>query len=473
VLSLGSENYNLEESGTETISTTSEKSIIGQLSQYIAAARRTELPTEVSSRGRQHILDAIAAMVSGSALPPGRLAIRYIEGQGGAQEARVIGSSLLTTAVNAALANGVMAHSDETDDSHAPSSTHPGCAIVPAALAMAERAGADGRDFLRAVVAGYDVGCRVTQALGPSFLSGKGLSSHSIGGTFGAAAAAASLANLNPLEVSYALSYAAQQASGVKAWVQSEDHIEKAFDFAGMPARNGVTAATLVQAGFTGVADVFQGEQNFLKAYSDDPQAEELVRGLGAEYEIMRANIKKFCVGSAIQAVLDALLQIIGEHRLSADDVDYLVARVPETGGRIVNDRNMPNVNLQYILAAALLDGRHSFEAAHAYERMKDPRVLAVKSRIKLELDPELTHARPRRQGIVEVYTRDHRMLRVHVKSVRGTADNPMSDREVEDKARDLVAPVLGSAKCEKLLALVKNLDRVADVRELSSVLAN
>jgi 2-methylcitrate dehydratase PrpD len=451
----------------------SDKPIIDQLSEYIAKARRMELPDNVSIRARHHILDAIAAMVSGSVLPPGRLAIRYIQGQAGTQEARVIGSQLLTTAVNAALANGVMAHSDETDDSHAPSSTHPGCAIVPAALAMAEREGADGKALLRAVVAGYDIGCRVTQALGPSFLSGKGLSSHSIGGTFGAAAAGASLANLNPVEVSHALSYAAQQASGVKAWVQSEDHIEKAFDFAGMPARNGVTAVTLVQAGFTGVADVFQGEQNFLKAYSDNSKAEELVHGLGSNYEITRANIKKFCVGSAIQAVLDALLQIIGEHRVTADDVDRLVARVPENGGRIVNDRNMPNVNLQYILSAALLDGRLSFAAAHDYERMKDPRVLAVKSRIKLELDPELTHARPRRQGIVEVYTRDGRTLRVHVKSVRGTADNPMSDQEVEAKARDLVAPVLGSEKCEKLLALVKNLERLENVRDLGAALTN
>jgi 2-methylcitrate dehydratase PrpD len=451
----------------------SDKPIIGQLSEYIANARQIELPENVSIKARHHILDAIAAMVSGSVLPPGRLAIRYIRGQAGAQEARVIGSQLLTTAVNAALANGVMAHSDETDDSHAPSSTHPGCAIVPAALAMAERDGADGRSLLRAVLAGYDVGCRVTQALGPRFLSGKGLSSHSIGGTFGAAAAGASLANLNPIEVSYALSYAAQQASGVKAWVQSEDHIEKAFDFAGMPARNGVTAVTLVQAGFTGVADVFEGEQNFLKAYSDDPKAAELARGLGSDFEIMRTNIKKFCVGSAIQAVLDALLQIIGEHRVTADDIDYLVARVPENGGRIVNDRNMPNVNLQYILAVALLDGGLTFAAAHDYARMKDPRVLAVKSRIKLDLDPELTHARPRRQGIVEVYTKDGRTLRVHVKSVRGTADNPMNDQEVEAKARDLIAPVLGSEKCEKLLALVKNLERVADVRELSSTLAN
>jgi 2-methylcitrate dehydratase PrpD len=429
------------------------------------------LPDQVTARVRHHILDAIAAMVSGSELPPGRLAIRYVRAQEGAREARVVGTRFLTTAVNAAMANGIMAHSDETDDSHAPSSTHPACAVVPAALAMAEREGADGQSFLRAVALGYDIGCRVTQALKPDFLSSKGLSSHSIGGTFGAAAAGASLAGLNPTEVRHALSYAAQQASGVKAWVQSEDHIEKAFDFAGMPARNGVTAVALVQAGFTGVRDVFQGEQNFLHAYAKEPNAAELVRGLGSEFEITRANIKRFCVGSAIQAVLDALLQIIAEHRIGAEDVDSLIARVPENGGRIVNDRNMPNVNLQYILSVALLDGGLTFAAAHSYERMRDPSVLAVKSRVQLVLDPDLTHARPRRQGIVEVRTKDGRNLRVHVKSVRGTADNPMNDAEVEAKARDLIAPVLGSGKCERLLALLRNLQQVKDVRELASVL--
>src|SRR5262245_54591753 len=188
-----------------------DQSIVKQISDYIAGARGLQLPSEVAARGRQHTLDTIAAMVSGSALPPGRLAIRYVTAQGGDPQARVVATSMLTTAVNAALANGIMAHADETDDSHAPSSTHPGCAIVPAALAMAERVGATGSALLRAVIIGYDVGCRVTQALGPSFLSGKGLSSHSIGGTFGAAAAAASLANLDPIEISHALSYAAQQ----------------------------------------------------------------------------------------------------------------------------------------------------------------------------------------------------------------------------------------------------------------------
>jgi 2-methylcitrate dehydratase PrpD len=461
-----------ESAREEAINSASDKSIIiGRLSDYIARAGQAELPSSVSRRARHHILDTIAAMVSGSVLPAGRLAVRYIQSQGGTPEAQPVGSSLLTSAVNAALANGVMAHADETDDSHAPSSTHPGCAIVPAALALAEREGADGRALLRAVVAGYDVGCRVTQALGPNFLSSKGLSSHSIGGTFGAAAAAASLAHLTSREVTFALSYAAQQASGVKSWVQSDDHIEKAFDFAGMPARNGVTAVTLVQSGFTGVDDVFQGEQNFLNAFSADPKAEELVRGLGFEYEITRANIKKFCVGSAIQAPLDALLLIMDKHRVTPADLECLVARVPENGGRIVNDRNMPNVNLQYILSVALLDRGLTFAAAHSYERMKDPDVLAVKARITLELDAALAQARPRRQGIVEIRTRDGRVVREHVKTVRGTADNPMSDEEIEAKARDLIAPVLDTNRCENLLALVRNLEAVADVRELRPLL--
>ncbi|MGH7848056.1 MAG: MmgE/PrpD family protein [Candidatus Binatia bacterium] len=447
-------------------------SIIRKVSDYIAGASSVSLPAEVSVKAKHHILDTIGAMVSGSKLPPGHLAIEYIRAQGGTPEAQVIGSSLVTTAVNAALANAIMAHSDETDDSHAPSSTHPGCAIVPAALAMAERQGSSGAEFLQAVVVGYDIGCRVTRALGPQYLSSKGLSSHSIGGTFGAAAAAARLANFSPPQVTYALSYAAQQASGIKAWLQSDDHIEKAFDFAGMPSRNGTTAVTLVQAGFTGVADVFEGERNFLQAYSADPNPGELVRGLGAEFEIMRTNIKKYCVGSAIQAPLDALLQIIAEHSLTADQVDSLIAHVPENGGSIVNDRNMPDVSLQYILSAALLDGELTFAAAHSFERMSDPRILDVKSRIRLHLDPELTHARPRRQGIVEVFTKDGRTLKKHVVGVRGTAANPMATSEVEEKARDLIASIVGKDRCNSLFLMVENVEKLGDIRELRSVLA-
>lgn len=206
------------------------------LARYMAAARRRNLPPRVIEKAKHHVLDTLASMVSGSRLLPGRRALAYVAALGGRKESLVAGSSIVTNAVNAALANGMMAHADETDDTHVSSHTHPGCAVVPAALAIAERAGTDGKAFLRAVVLGYDVGCRLTKALDVDALTAAYRSPHSFGGAFGAGAAAGSLLGLNATQVRHLLSYCAQMASGCTSNVRDSEHIEKAFDFAGMPA---------------------------------------------------------------------------------------------------------------------------------------------------------------------------------------------------------------------------------------------
>src|SRR5437879_2675990 len=285
--------------------------VMRELSAYIAAALPRPLPAAVVEKTKHHILDTIAAMVSGSRLAPGKKAIAYVKILGGVKEACVIGSNVITTAGNAALANGMLAHADETDDSHAPSLTHPGCGIVPAALAMAERERCNGTALLRAVALGYDVGCRLTQSLDAYQFREDGHSTHSFGPMFGAAAAAGALADLRERQVRHLLSFTAQQASGISCWMRDGEHVEKAFDFGGMPARNGVTAATMVAHGFTGVDDVFSGERNFFAAYGRDPNPGELVRELGSTFEIMNTNIKRWSVGSPIQAPLDALLELI------------------------------------------------------------------------------------------------------------------------------------------------------------------
>jgi 2-methylcitrate dehydratase PrpD len=136
--------------------------VMAELSDYIVQSPRKALPAAVSEKTKHHVLDTLAAMVSGSRLLPGRKAISYVKSLGGAKEACVVGSRIVTNAVNAALANGMCAHADETDDSHAASLTHPGCGVVPAALAMAEREQRGGAALLRAVALGYDVGCRLT-----------------------------------------------------------------------------------------------------------------------------------------------------------------------------------------------------------------------------------------------------------------------------------------------------------------------
>ena len=176
----------------------------------------------------------------------------------------------------------MLAHADETDDFHPLSLSHPGAAVVPAALAAGERFGIDGTRFLRAVALGYDIGPRFTATLGrQQYMATTSRSTHSLAGTFGAAAAAGCCAGLNAQQMRWLLAYAAQQASGIGTWQRDTDHIEKAFDFGGMPARNGVTAALLVQAGGTGVEDVLSGADNFFAAFEPINDARHGGRSLG------------------------------------------------------------------------------------------------------------------------------------------------------------------------------------------------
>src|SRR5258706_2836104 len=197
---------------------------MGRLSTYRAAGDTRGLPAAVAEKAKRHILDTFAAMVSGADRPPGQIAIRMARAHAGEKVATVAGSDVVCGPMEAALANGMLAHSDETDDSHAPSQSHPGCAVVPAAYAVGEQFGIDGTRLLRAVALGYDVGTRMNMALGVSgFQTEIGASSHALAALFGAAAASASAASLTAQQMRWVLDYSAQQASGTKAWQRDTD----------------------------------------------------------------------------------------------------------------------------------------------------------------------------------------------------------------------------------------------------------
>jgi 2-methylcitrate dehydratase PrpD len=437
------------------------------LAGYIAQAPALRLPAEVAEKARHHILDTLAAMVSGSRLPPGRAAIAYVRRLGGTRDASVAGSKVVTSCVNAALANGMLAHADETDDSHAPSRNHPGCAVVPAALAAAETVRASGAQFLRAVVLGYDVAARINYALGADAFAFAGRLTHSFGGTFGAGAAAAALVRLDALQARHLLSYCAQQASGVGASVRDADHIEKAFDFGGMPARNGVTAAAMVAAGFTGVDDVFSGERNFLQAYAMKPDPAQLALGLGQHFEILGTNIKKWSAGSPAQSAIDALLHLMETNGITAAMIKAITVQLPTGSDRTVDRTPAPDVNVQHLLALLLIDGTLTFRSIHDHARMVDPRILALRARIQVVPSEALLHARPRRQAIVAVDTHDGARHSHRIVAVRGTADNPMERSEVEAKARDLMSGILGRKRTETLIGAIRDLAAVKNMARL------
>jgi 2-methylcitrate dehydratase PrpD len=297
-------------------------------------------------------------------------------------------------------------------------------------------------------------------------------SAEGVGATFGAAAAAAAMARLDEPGMRFALSYAAQQVSGVWSWERDLEHVEKAFDFAGMGARNGVTAALMVETGFTGVPDVLDGEHNALEAHSREPRPEEMVSGLGARFFITETAIKTFSVGFPVQAALDAFFVLRREHGLTPANVDRIVVRLPEDGAAIVDNRAMPDVNCQYLIAVALVDGALSFDASHSYERMKDPQVLNVKARVQLVGDRALMDPAAPRSGRVDVTLRDGRTVSHFTRYAPGSQENPLDTPSVVAKARGLMAPVLGAAKTEALIQRVNTLENLKSVRELMPFLS-
>jgi 2-methylcitrate dehydratase PrpD len=426
----------------------------------------------VTEKAKQHILDTLAAMISGSELTPGRAALQFAGVYGGKEVATVVASKIVCGPIEAGMTNGVLAHADETDDSHAPSQSHPGCAVVPAALAVGERFGISGTHFLRAVTLGYDVGPRVTMTLGgQQFEAESHWSTHSISPLFGAAAAAGCAAGLNVAQMRFLLGYTAHQSSGLGAWNRDTEHIQKAFHFGGMTARSGITSALIVQAGWTGVEDIFSGKDNFFAAYNPHADPAGLAEKLGDRFEITRTNIKKWPVGSPIQAALDALEILRKQRPFDSNEVRQVTVQLATDEAAIVNNREIPDICVQHMLAVMLMDKTVTFRSAHDKARMNDPATLREREKVKLIPDEQLERLMPLRVAIVEVQLTDGTRLTQRVDNVRGTASNPMTRDEIVAKARDLIAPILGAAQSANLIDRVLNLDQVKDIRELRLLL--
>jgi 2-methylcitrate dehydratase PrpD len=446
--------------------------VMDKLSAYMSQASARALPIETLENAKEHILDTFAAMVSGSDLLPGLAALRFVRAYGGKKVSTVVASDILCGPIEAALTNGMLAQADETDDSHAPSHSHPGCAVIPAALAAGEQFRISGTHFLRAVTLGYDVGSRFTMTMGgASYENESHRSTHSIAPIFGAAAAAGCAAGLNPKQMRLLLGYTAQQCSGLTSWRRDTEHTQKAFVFAGMTARSGVTSALVVQSGWTGVEDILSGTDNFFQAYCPAADPAGLIDKLGERYEITQTDVKKWTVGSPIQAVLDALVILLKRRPFEADQVQRVTVRLAPREAITVNNREMPDICVQHMVAVTLLDKTATFASAHDKARMQDPAVLRQRAKVQLLPDQELERFLPTRAARVDVTLADGTQLTEEVDVVRGTAKNPMTRDEIVAKTYDLVTPILGAATCSSLLDKVLNLENVKDVRELRPVL--
>lgn len=419
------------------------RDIEATLADYIATAASAELPEDVVIRTRCHLLDTLAAILSGRFLAAGEFGYRFAEATGAGTDATLLGSDRKTGVEMAAFANAMAAHADETDDSHVQGRFHPGCGIIPASLAVAEREQATADRLLKAIALGYDIGARSTMALGYTSPRTAVFSTHAFGALFGAAASAGALIGVSAAQANALLSFAVQQASGLPYWNRDPDHIEKSFDFGARAARNGVFAALLAKAGMTAPDHPLTGPRSYLEAYAETSDPEQLSAGLGARFEILNASIKKWSVGSPIQSVLDAIEALYGGRSVAPESIARVTVHLPSNRIHIVDDKHMPAVCAQHLVAMSLLHGKVSFALSHDVGMMDHPAILALRKKITLVPSETLTEARPERQSIVEVERADGTLERHHTKVVRGTPTDPMPPSEVGAKAADILGPIL------------------------------
>jgi 2-methylcitrate dehydratase PrpD len=415
--------------------------LTGRVIAHLAARREKLRSPEARTATELHLLDTLAAVISGRVMPVGEVAGRWLAKRRTDGRCSVAGESRLQHLEEAAFVNAMCAHADESDDSHEPSRSHPGASIVPTAIAVGEHLGSSGPEVLEAVALGYEA-CALMNWLTWSTAAQRRrahASTHGMGGLWGSSVAAAVLHRFDEPQMRALISYTGQLAGGLGTWLRDEHHIEKAFVFSAMPAWNAVRAAELVAAGWPGVRDTFDGDMTFFSAFGLVAEESALERAGSSPPVIVETNIKKYCVGSPAQAAVQAAEELRAGG-LAPESIAAVRCCLPEDLAYIVNQRDMTNINVQYLVARTLVDGACTFAAAHDEDGAKIPAVAAMLRRTVLVADAAME---PIRQARLEVDLLDGTTRSTTVFPVRGTKDDPMTRAEVEAKADDLLSMAL------------------------------
>jgi 2-methylcitrate dehydratase PrpD len=448
---------------------------MGPLSKYIFESQTAPIPDDIRELSKRHILDTLASIVACSQLKPAQLARDFaLFNSAQANTTHLLGTSLKASLLDAIFANALTAHGAEINDFCPSAFVQPGPPVVATVMGIGETFAASGEQLLRAVIVGYEISCRLPKALGIRNLQDFGLSSHGVGPTFGSAAAAASMLGIPRDRIGEMFAYCVQQASGSYEWLRDVDHLEKAFLFGGMPARNGAYAALLVHHGFTGVRDPFESNPGWLISCmflgpDSDLDKQRLVHKLGEEFELPLVGYKRYAVGGPLQAGVEGLLTLI--KTVNRNDITGIDIKMPGSRVNSFSDAPMPALNLRYLSAVILEDGELTFEMAESRARMATDSIRQRMETVTLIHDPEQEREPRVESALVEVTLRSGEKKQIFIEHVLGFPHYPMGHEDVHSKAMGLLVPVIGVEQSRALTDMAWDLEKVDDIRKLIPLL--
>ena len=434
-----------------------------QLADYAVKEQTSKLPANVIHHAKRAVIDWYAALLPGSIVAPATVLEQAFAEDLDHGNAR-LASGRRATLRAAALINGAASHSVEFDDIYRDAGYHPGSPVISAALAAAQTTGASGETFLRGVIVGYEVSTRIGEAIMPSHYKFW----HTTGtvGSFGAAAAVATVLGCNREQFAHALATAGSFASGLQQAFRSQCMTKPLHG--GHAADVGAMAAMGAAKGLTGALDMLEGAVGFGAAMSVNPDWAKAVKDIGVDYHITRVTFKNHgCCGHTF-APIDGVLHLQKTHGFTWRDVKRIRIDTYKAGTDITNNPHpegeyQAKFSLQYVIAHALVHGSVRL-VAFAPERLLDPNVRGVLAKVEVVADPELSKGYPnQRAAQVEIELNDGRVLKHFQPTRKGDPEMPLTDQEVNDKFLELAMPVIGDPASRELLAALWALDKRPD----------
>ncbi len=461
------------------------ETLTSALAKFTFGLRPDSLPAATLVSAKKCLLDWLSSCIGGSETPPGRIALKAVRAMGAGTESTLIPYGTRTSMPNAALHNGTISHIMELDDVHRASIIHPGAAVIPAALAVAEVQGAGGMDLLAAIVAGYEVAIRVGEAAGPSHY--KYWHSTATCGVFGAAAAAARLLGLDATTIDAALGTAGTEASGL--WEFLADGAMSKHLHPGKAAMDGVIAALFSREGFTAARRILEGERGFLAATSPGQDQSRITDGLGqGTYRIDDVSFKIHASCRHTHPAVDAVLELVKAHDLRPSGIASIVV---ETYSEALAKTDNPDpttpyaarFSLQFCTSLAIAHRRAS-PADFTPESLVDPTVRELMSKVRLAATDTFNAVYPAHWSTKVTVTtgpkdptsaspgatRDGAQFSVTVDNPRGDPENPVSLENIYQKFLDLTVPVVGWKLAEETGQAVLRLESMRDVNALTGL---
>ncbi len=446
-----------------------------RLARFAVELNYRHIPKEVIERAKACILDTLAVSLYGSTKPWSRTVSGFIRDSGLRGRSTILGMNWKAQPAQATLANGVMAHAFELDNVRQPGAgVHPGATGFLPAFSMAEEKRADGKTLLTAFVGACEVMSRIGVAAGNS-LERRGFHAPGLTGTFGGAIAAGKLMKLNQAKMVNALGIAASYSGGLIEFSRCQEGAMIKRLHLGKAAEGGVTAALLAGKGFAGPESILEGKFGFCRTYSDSPELDYLTHRLGREFETMNIAIKRCACHINAHAPIEALEKLRREFQFDPEDIREITVGGIEklvTHHAIYKPKDlmMAQYSIPFCVALALYFDPTDPESFDE-RKLKDKRILAMMRKVRLKVDHEIEQKgwdRAARVSVALKNKRRHSALVVHFK---GTPGNPMSQSEVEDKARKLTRALLPARKLERLVETINHLDKLDDVYSIGALL--